>query len=239
MEYKNCTITELKFDSSDVSEMSIQGYGATFGNMDSMGDVISPGAFADTLAQSQKSGNWPAMLLQHGGGGLFGGGNDTPIGSWTGISEDGKGLRVQGKLAETDRGREVQTLMKMDPPAITGLSIGYRVKEFTRRSKPDEPRRTLKKIDLIEISAVTFPANDKARIDAIKSIEDLDGPAECEENLRDAGYSKKEAKCLMARIKGEPLRDADDAEENQNLRDADEVDQLVSIYKRNNNILRG
>ncbi len=240
MEYKNCNITELKFDGAEADSMSFEGYGAVFDNMDAQGDVISPGAFADTLSESQKSGNWPAMLLQHGGGGLFGGGDDTPIGLWTGISEDGKGLRVQGKLADTPRGREVYTLMKMEPrPAITGLSIGYRVKEFTRRTKPDEPRRTLKKIDLIEISPVTFPANGKARIDAIKSIDALDGPAECETILRDAGFSIKEAKHLMAKIKGENLRDADDAEQLRNLRDADEANQLANILKLNSQIFGG
>jgi len=239
MEFKNCNISELKFHDTNPDAMQFEGYGAVFGNMDAMGDVIQPGAFADTLSESQKSGNWPAMLLQHGGGGMFGGGDDTPIGLWTSMAEDPKGLRVEGKLADTPRGREVYTLMKMDPrPAITGLSIGYRVKEFTRRTKPEEPRRTLKKIDLIEISPVTFPANGKARIDAIKSIDDLDGPAEIETILRDAGFSRKEAKHLMAKIRGENLRDADDTDD-QTLRDADLFDELAQTLKLNSQILGG
>ena len=238
MEYKNCSITELKFHDTGTETMTFEGYGAVFGNMDAMGDVISPGAFADTLSESQKTGNWPAMLLQHGGG-LFGGGDDTPIGLWTGISEDGKGLRVQGTLADTPRGREVFTLMKMEPrPAITGISIGYRVKEFTRRTKPDEPRRTLKKIDLIEISPVTFPSNGKARIDAIKSIDELDSLVEVGTILRDAGFSRKETNHLIAKIKGLNLRDADDADDNQNLRDADEVEQLAQTLKTNTRNIR-
>ncbi len=228
MEYKNCNITELKFAESET--MAFEGYGAIFGNMDQNGDVIAPGAFADTLAQSQTSGNWPAMLLQHGsmGGGLFGGGDDTPIGLWTDISEDGKGLRVQGTLADTPRGQEINTLMRMEPrPAITGLSIGYRVKEFTKRTKPEEPRRTLKKLDLIEISPVTFPANGKARIISVKSIDDLDGPAAVEDFLREAGLSRNEAKHLMAKIKGVDLREAEASES------------LVNILKTNSQIFGG
>lgn len=228
-EQKSCDILELKF-SEDGGDGSFSGYGAVFGNMDANGDVIAPGAFADTLSKSQTSGHWPAMLLQHGsmGGGLFGGGDDTPIGIWTDIAEDGKGLRVEGKLADTPRGQEIHTLMKMTPrPAITGLSIGYRVKEFTRRTKPEEPRRTLKKLDLIEISPVTFPANGEARVLSVKSIDDLGGLADIETFLRDVGMSRNEAKHLIAKIK-----DADP-------READASDELANQLKRNLSIFGG
>lgn len=228
MEYKNCNIIELKFDSANTETMVFEGYGAVFGNVDAHGDVISPGAFADTLADSQKSGHWPAMLLQHGGGGFFGGGDDTPIGVWTEIAEDGKGLKVKGQLADTPRGHEIYTLLKMEPrPAINGLSIGYRVKEFAKRTKPEEPRRTLKKLDLIEISPVTFPANGEARIQAVKSIDDLDGPAEIETYLREAGLTRNEAKHLIAKIKGVDLREAEASE------------RLAFTLKRNSQIFGG
>lgn len=228
LEHKNCTITELKFDSGGADDMSFEGYGAVFGNMDQYGDVIAPGAFAETLAASQSSGNWPAMLLQHGSmGGLFGSGDDTPIGLWTDISEDGKGLKVKGQLAATERGKEVYTLLKMEPrPAINGLSIGYRVKEFTKRTKPEEPRRTLKKVDLIEISPVTFPANGEARIHAVKSIEEITSLADCEQILRDVGFSVREAKHLIAKIKG------------SDLRDVDEPNELARLLKHNADIWR-
>ena len=227
MEYKNCNITELKFAEGDAETMTFEGYGAVFGNVDAYGDVISPGAFADTLAESHKSGNWPSMLSQHGGFGMTAD-DMTPIGVWTDISEDGKGLKVKGRLADTPRGKEIYTLLKMEPrPAINGLSIGYRIKEFTQRTNPDEPRRTLKKLDLIEISPVTFPANGKARISAVKSIDDLGGVADIETYLRDAGMSRKEAKHLIAKIKGVDLREAEASK------------QLASILKRNSQILGG
>jgi HK97 family phage prohead protease len=85
--------------------MTFEGYGAVFGNKDSYGDIIEPGAFAKTLSDSQASGQWPLMLLQHGGMGLTAD-DMTPIGIWTGLSEDGKGLRVEGKLADTARARK-------------------------------------------------------------------------------------------------------------------------------------
>ncbi len=203
-------LRELKLAQTDSEGMTFEGYGAVFGNVDSYGDAIQPGAFADTLAAAQKSGIWPAMLLQHGGWGM-GAEDMTPIGIWTSMAEDGIGLKVSGKLADTARGREAYALLKMEPrPAITGLSIGYIAKEWTQRSKPEEPRRTLKKVDLMEVSLVTFPANGKARISAVKSLDEIASLADAEAYLREVGgLSKSQAVAFIARVKaaadrGEP-----------------------------------
>lgn len=195
---------------ADDGAMMFSGYGAVFGNVDAYGDVIAPGAFGKTLADANDGGAWPSMLLQHGGWGI-GAEDITPIGLWTELAEDGFGLKVTGKLADTPRGREAYALLKMSPrPAIDGLSIGYIAKEWEPRSKPDEPRRTLKRVDLIEISLVTFPANPKARVADVKSLDALSTLADFEAFLRDAcGLSRKEARTLMSRIKTLDLRDAD------------------------------
>lgn len=211
MERMQCRLGELKFAASG-DTMTFEGYGAVFGNVDSYGDVIEPGAFAKYLS-SVKSGEsqWPAMMLQHGGWQMTAE-DMTPIGVWTDLSEDGNGLRVAGKLADTPRGREIYTLMKMDPrPAINGLSIGYIAKEWEMRSKPDEPRRKLKRIDLLEVSPVTFPANSKARVSAVKSIEELSSLREVEEYLSEYGMTKRQAVALISRIKGVGVGDLPDA----------------------------
>jgi HK97 family phage prohead protease len=211
----NCGI-EFKFAEDGAETMSFEGYGAVFGNVDSYGDVIAPGAFAATLAEAHKSGQRPAMLLQHGG---VTGEDMTPIGVWQSMSEDGAGLQVKGQLAPTPRGREVYELLKMG--AINGLSIGYIAKEWQQRSKPEEPRRTLKAIDLYEVSLVTFPANPKARVQNVKSTltERI-----AEQALRDAGFSRTEAKAIVANGFGalECLRDAGNDEA------ADELAKLVA-----------
>jgi HK97 family phage prohead protease len=218
MEHKNCSIIEFKFAETEAGTMSFEGYGAVFGNVDSYGDVIAPGAFTDTLAQFKEAGTLPSMLAQHGGMGM--GADDlTPIGKWLEMSEDDTGLMVKGQLADTERGRDMHTLMKMK--AIDGLSIGYRVKESSPSSKAGTHKRTLTKLDLLEISPVTFPANGEARIHAVKSIDEITTVGEVEEVLRDAGFSRKNAKNLIAKVK-------------DNLRDADESESLVSILKRNN-----
>lgn len=212
-------LRELKLAQNDSDGMTFEGYGAVFGNVDSYGDVIQPGAFAETLAAAQKSGIWPAMLLQHGGWGM-GAEDMTPIGIWTSMAEDGIGLNVSGKLADTARGREAYALLKMEPrPAITGLSIGYIAKEWSQRSKPEEPRRTLKKVDLMEVSLVTFPANGKARISAVKSLDEIASLADAEAFLREVGgLSKSQAVAFIARVKAASGRGDPDIE--QELRES-------------------
>lgn len=217
---------EIKFAGADAGAdaMEFSGYGSVFDNIDAYGDVIKPGAFADTLAAAHKSGIWPSMLMQHGGWGM-GADDMTPIGIWTNLAEDGIGLKSDGKLADTQRGREAYTLLKMKPrPAITGQSIGYIAKESVPRSKPDEPRRTIKRIDLFEISLVTFPANTRARVQQVKSsglsIRDA------ERALCDAGFSRSEAKAIVAEGFKAGLRDALPA-----------LDEIAEALKRNISLL--
>ncbi len=206
-----CQLTEIKLAKSGEA-MSFQGYGAAFSNVDSYGDVIDPGAFSAFLADV-KGGRqpWPSMLSQHGGFGMTAE-DMTPVGVWTSLSEDGQGLLVDGKFADTPRGRELYALMKMEPrPAIDGLSIGYIAKEWEPRSKPEDPRRRLKRIDLVEISPVTFPANRNARVSSVKSLDTLSTLSEIEDFLREAGgFSRNEAKGLIARVKQATRGDAGD-----------------------------
>ena len=193
MQNLTCTLRELKFAADDGAQaMSFTGYGAVFGNVDSYGDVIEAGAFSKFLADV-KAGNqpWPAMLSQHGGWQMSAE-DMTPIGVWTDFAEDGHGLKVAGQLADTPRGLEMYKLMKMSPrPAIDGMSIGYIAKEWEPRSKPEDPKRKLKRIDLIEVSIVTRPANGKARVESVKN----DWTERDFERLltRDAGLSRSDA----------------------------------------------
>lgn len=232
MQHMTIPFRELKLASSSdgVKSMSFTGYGAAFGNVDSYGDVIAPGAFAGFLHDVQTGKEpWPAMLSQHGAMGLTS--EDlTPIGAWTSLAEDGKGLPVSGDLAETQRGTEMHTLMSMKPrPAIDGLSIGYIAKKWDPRTKPEDPRRTLREVVLMEISPVTFPANRNARLTSVKSLEDMTSLSEIEDYLREAGgFSRAEAKGLIARIKSASPREA-----------GEDLSQLAAAITRNINILSG
>ena len=128
---------------SDGDEGIFRGYGSTFGNVDSYGDTVAKGAFKKTIADAKSGvGPWPAMLSQHGSS------DQTPIGICTGIDEDDRGLRLQGKLAlNTKGGADTYALLKMKPrPALNGLSIGYRCTDYELHKAGSPARRTISRL---------------------------------------------------------------------------------------------
>ena len=202
MEMKQMRIVaELKADEAGV----IEGYGSIFGNVDSYGDVVAKGAFTRTIADAKESGRMPAMLWQHSA--------DEPIGVWTAMREDDRGLYVKGKLADTQRGREALALIKMG--ALSGLSIGYSTVAADYDTSKDI--RVLTDVDLWEVSPVTFPANDKARITSAKSA-DIKTRRDFEGFLRDAGFSRTDAKRIAAHGFDAEQRDADDVSDDDLLK---------------------
>ena len=168
---------------------TVEGYGSVFGVRDNYDDVIAKGAFMDSLKSHKAAGTMPAMLWQHDA--------DKPIGVWTEMVEDEKGLRIKGQLAmETVKGKEAHALLKMG--ALNGLSIGFMSKEWAYDRETEV--RTLTAIDLWEVSLVTFPANEKARVTNVKSADELQAPKDAEKVLRDAGFSKSDATAFVSRV---------------------------------------
>ncbi|MEX0854096.1 MAG: HK97 family phage prohead protease [Bauldia sp.] len=176
---------EVKFAEGDgVAAGTFTGYGAIFGNQDGYGDVIEKGAFKDTLREWKKLKRLPPMLSQHGGW-FMSDQDGIPVGKWTGMGEDENGLAVEGRLInlDTERGKGIYGAMKEG--VLDGLSIGYFPKEFELGTKPEEPRRKLKKVELVEVSIVTFPANAEARVTGMKSRQMTDHWEEFGRRVRD------------------------------------------------------
>jgi len=177
---------------SDDAPGLFSGYGSIFGNVDEVNDIVAPGAFAKSLKQWSAIDRPVPILWQHRSG--------EPIGVYTKIVEDDKGLRIEGRLLVDDvlKARETYALMKIG--AVSGLSIGYFVvkSEFNEKTNV----RTLVELDLVEISLVTFPANEDARVDAVKfklAHGGLPTLPEFEKVLREAGFSKTQAAVVANR----------------------------------------
>lgn len=186
---------EVKFaDGGQPGEFA--GYGAVFNNVDQGGDLIVKGAFRKSLAAWKAKGKLPKMLLQHGG--AFSDGM-LPIGVWTSMEEDEVGLKVSGKLygLDTDRGKLVYEGMKAG--SLDGLSIGYRAVDFRLGSKLGDPPRTLKEVDLYEVSVVLFGMNDKALVNSVKATDGIRTVRDFETFLRDVGgFSNAAAKAIAS-----------------------------------------
>lgn len=149
MKTKSGGALEVKSLSEDGT---FEGYGSIFNNVDSQGEKVVPGAFAESLAKYRREGRRIKLLFNHDPNQL--------IGTWVDLAEDGKGLWGKARInLDTDLGKQVHALLKRGD--LDELSIGYREDEVDQ----DQGVRKLVKLDLREISAVTFAANQRARVD--------------------------------------------------------------------------
>lgn len=195
---------EVKF-SDGAGVGTFEGHGAVFGNVDSVGDMIEPGAFAKSLYSCKACGKYPPMRKMHGMGAV----NLDPIGVWDHMEEDSKGLFVKGRLVGLDTEQGKWNYAQLRDGAMKGLSIGFRVPPNGSRrgsGKTGDPARYLKQIDLKEVSLVDNPANALATVTAFKGLHNAQRWADEIKTIRDyenflrdvGGFSHAAAKALAA-----------------------------------------
>lgn len=192
----------------------IEGYASLFNVVDSGGDIVAPGAYRASLERLGAEGRKIKMLWQHD--------PNAPIGIWDDVREDDKGLYVKGRvIQDVTKGREALKLIEAG--AVDGLSIGYRT---IHAHKDENGRRILQKVELWEVSVVTFPMLPSATIasktDVPKEIVerlkagDRLTEREFEKLAKGVGLSNSQAE-RAARIhlkgQGEPVEAATEAEE--------------------------
>lgn len=192
---------EFKFASDEQAPGTIEGYASVYGIMDRGGDIVMPGAFKKTLAQWKKDKSLPPMLWQHDAG--------APIGVWTDLIEDDKGLKVTGELI-LDIPDGAAAYARLKKGAVRGLSIGY-------RSMDDEIDRStgarrLKQVELWEISLVTIPMLKEAQVFGVKGDYRNFNPRELEEALGDRGLSRKDRGIAVSVFREWLQRDAGESE---------------------------
>ncbi len=184
---------------------AFEGYASVFHVTDSVNDRVAPGAFRGSLAKFGEEGRLPPLLWQHD--------TSEPIGAWREMYEDEHGLYVKGELFVHDipLAREAMKLLKEN--VVTGLSIGYRAQASHRDRKTGV--RVLTEVDLHEVSLVTFPANDYARVSKIKRPFNPETPPsvrDFETFLRTSGLSRAQAKGIIAKgYKGLTVTEEDEA----------------------------
>jgi HK97 family phage prohead protease len=168
----------------------IEGLASPYGGApDLYGDVIAEGAYSATIVEHKASGIALPMLWSHD--------LARPIGRWLELREDPAGLLVKGQInLETSAGKDA--LAHLEAKDLSGLSIGFRVPEGGYRYQKDGTRLILA-VDLVEISVVTVPAQTRARVVQVKSVEDLRDRRDLERLLQDAGLSRRAAKAVAAR----------------------------------------
>ena len=200
---------DIPFEIKSISDTgAFTGYGSVFGVKDSYSDIVIKGAFTNSINKWKEKGRLPALLWQHK--------MDEPIGYYTKMVEDDNGLYLEGQLLIDDDPLAKRAHAHMKAKSLSGLSIGYILNDYDYDK--EKSAFILKDIDLWEVSVVTFPANDEARIDNVKSIfesGDIPPPKEIERVLRDVGLSRTQAKAFMSEgYSSLKQRDVSNSEEN-------------------------
>ncbi len=218
---------ELKFTALDLGQAqtdgAFEGYASLFGREDLAHDVVAPGAFRHSLIERGASGI--RMLFQHDA--------NQPIGVWTSLQEDARGLYAKGQLSlDVPKAREVLALMR--DRALDGLSIGYKPVRFKRDGKGGA--RRLEQVDLWEISIVTFPMLPGARVTHVKA-RPFEGSLPTEREFerwltRDAGFTRSEARAVLrSGLKGlHTLRDAGEGD-SETVRVARQIRQATQLLR--------
>ena len=195
-------------DDQDAKHFFFEGYASTFGNEDLVGDVVQRGAFNKSLMVKQ-----PVLLWQHD--------SYEPIGVPAQISEDEHGLFLRGKLPKDDDFVRGRVMPQLKVGSIKSMSIGFRIVDS--EYDPQREVRTLKELDLVEVSLVSFPANPEAQVTAVKQatleqVKEIRSKRDFERCLRESGaFSKQAAVILSSKFLGEPENAA-----------TDEIDSMVS-----------
>lgn len=156
------------------------GYASVFDIEDRDGDIVERGAFKACLETRQARDI--KLLWQHN--------IDEPIGVLEDIKEDERGLYVAGRLLVDSDATAKRCYAHLVAGSIDALSIGYQVSK-SRRS--DHHKRILEEVVLWEVSFVTFPANPRAFVSAVKSPDDL------AQLLVRSGFTEADARAVVAK----------------------------------------
>ncbi|MCI8442560.1 MAG: HK97 family phage prohead protease [Provencibacterium sp.] len=152
-EYKTLS---FKVNSVDEEQGIFEGYASVFGNVDSGGDIVEPGAFTECLENG--IGRIKILALH----------NDAwlPIGVPLELKEDKTGLYIKGKVSDTSMGKDIKILLR--DGVLNEMSIGYDPVDYDYDA---EMIRHLRKVELWEVSLVTWAMNEQATVTGYKALQ--------------------------------------------------------------------
>lgn len=224
MENREFKSAGLSLEVKDISDdfVHLEGLASTFGSIDRTGDIIAKGAFANSLTRRM-----PVLLNQHD--------MEQPIGVIDRADEVEEGLFIKARMPKAnDTVRNLLPLLKMG--ALKSFSIGFNVDDSD--TTPDGTR-TLKEIDLWEVSIVTIPANPDAKITGVKKLdtdekmvdaemaESINTRKEFEQLLKDTGMFTKKATMYLASKFTEDSKRSDSAGDRKKRSDSVDEEKLL------------
>ncbi len=147
-------------EADGMAEGQFEAYASVFGNVDSYGDIVEPGAFTRTLSEWSAKGDTIPVLWGHDMNDPF-----ANIGGVLSAEQDDHGLKISGQL-DMDNPTAQQVYRLMKGRRTNSMSFAYSVRD----SETGDDGNHLKDLDLYEVSVVQVPANDLAEVLAVKSL---------------------------------------------------------------------
>jgi len=206
MQRKNISIGDIELKM--LANGSFSGYASTFGGVDSYNDTIIAGAYKSVIDEIERgNSSMPKMFVNHRSW-------DIPVGKYTYMEEDERGLFMTGEFT---KGNPQADMVKaaMQHGTLDGLSIGFMIGDYEMAEEDGKTMRSIKSIkELPEVSIVTYPADENARVDltSVKStLDNINNIRDLEDFLREVGgFSKTLAVATVSRSKrlftlGEPV----------------------------------
>jgi uncharacterized protein len=196
---KDISFSEAEIKISKSGKGSFTGYASVFGGVDAYNDTIIRGAYAEVIEKIKEgSARMPKMFINHRSW-------DIPVGKWTKMIEDTKGLWVEGEFTPGNPQAEI-VKAGLQHETVDGLSIGFRIGDYEMVDTEEGKLRLIKSVaELPEVSLVTFPADDAARVDlnSVKSsLETITSIKEFEAFLRESGgFSRALATATASKAK--------------------------------------
>jgi HK97 family phage prohead protease len=162
---KNACDIKLKAGPDDgLAEGQFTAYASVFGNVDSYGDIVVKGAFANDLERWEKSGGVIPLLFGHNMADP-----DFNIGHVVSAEEDEVGLKVTAQLdLENPKAKQVYRMLK--GKRIDQMSFAYDVIDGESLTKDGEDVYEIRDLKLYEVSVVTVGANELTEVLAVKQM---------------------------------------------------------------------
>ena len=152
------TMQFKSFKATPITENEVEGLASTYGNIDHAGDIVERGAYTRTLANFNNSKKSMPFLAHHR--------HDRPIGRIVELRDTDEGLWFKARFSDSHDGQNVR--QQFLDGTLDSFSIGYRVIQKQADRVGNQKVLRLKEIALHEISAVTFPCNELAKLSAVK-----------------------------------------------------------------------
>lgn len=138
---------------------------SVFGNVDSVGDVVMPGAFKDNLAEWEAKGDPIPFIWSHDWSDPF-----SHIGSIIKAEETDRGLQVTAQIEDVDTNpKAAQVYRLLKGRRVTQFSFAYEVEDAAEGERDGQPITELRKLRIFEGGPTLVGANQATELLAAKA----------------------------------------------------------------------